>query len=346
MNHLLATMHNIYQRNLSEYTLVLDKNMAPQQPPKRHNMLNWYDAVAEAGLFPATVDHFFGSSSGQVVHLDISHEQPADVYPPDRCASVPRLARSVASRHRIADLGTRPLHLVLTDRSGPRRIQNWKQLNKSLARWASKQGHTLITPPPDWRGVSGLEQARILAGTDVHIGMHGAGMSLSAFQPPGSLVLEIFPRGFKYCRQSTCLSHDGLLWVQLQQDAIPHVNELSRFKMTKNREMGRAVDVNRFINMLDQAFRIDMWSALGMAKPADCPAKTLDGWAKMWLNRAARVPHAACMHALPASGLTPAYDGLHGMRRRNYSSLKQQGKTKQLQRVTGWPACVSSVVPL
>ena len=228
----------------------------------------------------------------------------------------------------------------------PAEFQNWKQLNKSLARWASKQGHTLITPPPDWRGVSGLEQARILAGTDVHIGMHGAGMSLSAFQPPGSLVLEIFPRGFKYCRQSTCLSHDGLLWVQLQQDAIPHVNELSRFKMTKNREMGRAVDVNRFINMLDQAFRIDMWSALGMAKPADCPAKTLDGWAKMWLNRAARVPHAACMHALPASGLTPAYDGLHGMRRRNYSSLKQQGKTKQLQRVTGWPACVSSVVPL
>ena len=51
-----------------------------------------------------------------------------------------------------------------------------------------ERGHTLVTPPADWHGVSGREQVRIMAATDVHIGMHGASMSLSAFQPPGALV--------------------------------------------------------------------------------------------------------------------------------------------------------------
>ena len=169
-----------------------------------------------------------------------------------------------------------------------------------------------------------------MAATDVHLGMHGASMSLSAFQPPGALVLELLPTGMSYCRQSACNSHEGMLWVQLQPLSVRQMLELSRRTMQMNREKGRRVDVNGLLRVLSEAFDSNMWSAFNFSRPSTCRVNTLGEWMHMWLHhKRAAVP--ACDEALPALGQTPAYH--HGARPHGSSEL-----------TTKWPQCVSSVL--
>lgn len=325
MEHVLVTMKHLIARNLTAWQVVFQSKMAPGSPSLRSS-LPFYNGLLEVGVAMAA------TSPHGAVELDLRHESdyPATSEPPGRCATCADLARHVRHLHNVPGRGERPLQLLLTRRSGTRCILNWIDLNASLALWAAARGHTLVTPPADWHGVSGSEQVRIMAATDVHLGMHGASMSLSAFQPPGALVLELLPTGMSYCRQSACNSHEGMLWVQLQPLSVRQMLELSRRTMQMNREKGRRVDVNGLLRVLSEAFDSNMWSAFNFSRPSTCRVNTLGEWMHMWLHhKRAAVP--ACDEALPALGQTPAYH--HGARPHGSSEL-----------TTKWPQCVSSVL--
>ena len=327
MEHVLVTMKHLIARNLTAWQVVFQSKMAPGSPSLRFS-LPFYNGLLEAGVAMAA------TSPHGAVELDLSHEPdyPATLEPPARCATCADLASHVRHLHSVPRRGERPLQLLLTRRSGTRCILNWDDLSASLAQWTAARGHTLVTPPADWHGVSGSEQVRIMAATDVHIGMHGASMSLSAFQPPGALVLEILPAGMYYCRQSACNSHEGMLWVQLQPFSVRQMLELSRRTMQKNREKGRRVEVSGLLRVLSEAFDSSIWSAFNFSRPPSCRVNTLGEWMHMWLHRKRAAPAArACEEALPASGQTPAYR--HGARPNGSFEL-----------TTKWPQCVSSVL--
>jgi len=317
MKHLIA-------RNLTAWQVVFQSNMAPGSP-SLHFSLPFYNGLLEAGVALAA------TSPHGAIELDLSHESdyPATVEPPARCATCADLARHVRHLHSVPRRGERPLQLILTRRSGTRCILNWVDLNVSLAQWAAARGHTLVTPPADWHGVSGSEQVRIMAATDVHIGMHGASMSLSAFQPPGALVLEILPTGMSYCRQSACNSHEGMLWVQLQPLSVRQMLVLSRRTMQVNREKGRRVDVIGLLHVLSEAFDSNIWSAFNFSRPPACRVNTLGEWMLMWQHHK-RAAVLACDEALPALGQTPAYR--HGARPNGSSSLNNKLASVCLER--------------
>ena len=168
-----------------------------------------------------------------------------------------------------------------------------------------------------------------MAATDVHIGMHGASMSLSAFQPPGALVLEILPTGMSYCRQSACNSHEGMLWVQLQPLSVRQMLVLSRRTMQVNREKCRRVDVIGLLHVLSEAFDSNIWSAFNFSRPPACRVNTLGEWMLMWQHHK-RAAVLACDEALPALGQTPAYR--HGARPNGSSSLNNKLASVCLER--------------
>jgi hypothetical protein len=103
-------------------------------------------------------------------------------------------------------------------------------------------------------------------------------MSLSAFQPPGALVLELLPAGMYYCRQSACNSHEGMLWVQLQPLSVRQMLELSRRTMQKNREIGGRVEASGLLRVLSEAFDSSIRSTFKFSRPPSCRVNTLGEW--------------------------------------------------------------------
>jgi EGF domain-specific O-GlcNAc transferase len=89
----------------------------------------------------------------------------------------------------------RPLKMtVISRKTGHRRMKNREQLVAGI-----RQRHPQVEVREiNWADHPYDEQVRLAAETDIMIGMHGGGLVLNLFMPPGSSFVEIKPATFKY----------------------------------------------------------------------------------------------------------------------------------------------------
>ena len=335
-------MTRLLARNLTARDVVFHKNMTPRMM-NEVTMSSFYSGMLHGDVTTAEARPHGAialdlsdelNANGQLPVPEVMDQLGSRTAPFSYCRTCGPLARHVSALHRVPGRDSRPLQLLLDRRRGTRCIPNWPQLNSMLASWAASRGHVLVTPPPDWADISGAEQVRIVASSDVHIGIHGAAMSLSVFQPPGSLVIEILPRGFWYCRQSACLAHEGMLWVQLQLlEPASRNADLARRQLQTSRDIGRNVNVSGLIHALSYASDSDMWAAFRLPRNESCAIQTLPQWMRAW-SGAGPAPHPGCREALPVGGFTPAYQG------------GTVPVTPDDSGAVEWPRCVSSILPL
>lgn len=88
----------------------------------------------------------------------------------------------------------RPLVFTFVDRLEKRRLINKKKYIEALR----QQFPSVKIQTIDFAALPFEEQVRIASETDILAGVHGAGLTHSMFQKPGSALVEIIPRNFNF----------------------------------------------------------------------------------------------------------------------------------------------------
>ena len=127
------------------------------------------------------------------------------------------------------------------------------------------------------------EQLLRAATSDVLMGYHGSGMTITLFLPPRSLVLDVMPFGFTYCLFAGCLSHAQQLWVHVISPRHRQTWKGHGVLTAKhNLDRSRAVNATALTRALERAWRGDMVSALNLTvrdgAKVMCVGQSLSKW--------------------------------------------------------------------
>jgi len=87
-----------------------------------------------------------------------------------------------------------PAVVTFIDRPTRRRLHDQDNLLEALR----KKFPSVIIQAVNFREMELAERIKICTETDVLVGVHGSGLTLSVFQPKGSSVVEIQPKGFNH----------------------------------------------------------------------------------------------------------------------------------------------------